>query len=85
MHRQRKHRLPTLEKTVCLFRVRERYDDRRMVNSREDFCQDILRGNGKRGGIDARVAADPFGFRDRLVDDELHGVLHVVHKAKHAN
>ena len=39
----------------------------------EKICQDVLRGNGQRRGVDARVAADALRVGDGLVGDELDG------------
>lgn len=69
----------------CLFRFRQIDNDRFVADSRQKFCQDVLRGNGQRRGVDARVAADAGGFGDWLVEYKLNGVFRVVHQTEHAD
>ena len=56
-----------------------------MVDGGEKFFEDIRRGDGEGGRVDAGVAADGFRGGDGAVDDKLDGVVRVVHEAEDAD
>ena len=56
-----------------------------MVDGGEKFFKDIRRSDGEGGRVDAGVAADGFRGGDGAVDDELDGVVRVVHEAEDAD
>ena len=45
-------------KTFLFLRVRKVYKDGGMVDGGEEFFEDVRRGDGEGGGVDAGVAAD---------------------------
>ena len=50
-----------------------------------DLVQHVVRLDGERRRVDARMAADHARLRDGLVDDELNMVLRIVHQPQHAD